>query len=76
MPPAPKSWDPVSLINYFNELETTDPKGCNLAHEVSDYVDGLADSTLGAQGMGTNDMFDAQDMSKMFDPKDMMFSWS
>jgi len=47
MPPVPKSWDAVSLIGYFNKLETLDPKGANLAHEVSDYVDGLSNTTLG-----------------------------
>ena len=54
MPPAPTSWDPASLIKYFNKLESLDPKGANLAHEVSDYVDNLSDTTLGSQGMDTN----------------------
>ena len=75
MPPPPKSWDPVSLVSYFKELETTDPKGANLCHEVSDYVDDLAETTLGAQGMSTNEMFDPADMAKMMDPADMMFRW-
>ena len=48
MPPAPKSWDPQTLIKYFNKLESMDPKGANLAHEVSDYVDSLSGTTLGS----------------------------
>ena len=58
MPPAPKSWDPVSMAKYFGQIEGLDPKGSALAHEVSDFADNLAETALGKQGLGGDAMFD------------------
>ena len=50
MPPAPLSFDPVTLAKYFNQVESLDPKGQALGQEVSEFADMAANANLYAQG--------------------------
>jgi len=50
MPPAPASYDAVSLSKYFNQVEALDPKGFAMGNEVSEFADMIANSQLGAKG--------------------------